>query len=224
MTAVHVIRPEPGCTATVAAARAQGLDARGTPLFAIKPCEWDLPNEQFDAIIVGSANAFRHGGTNLARLRHLPVLAVGTSTADAARAAGFSVAASGSGDLQALLDRLDPAHRRLLRLAGAERVALDPRAGVEMAERVVYASEPLPMPDGLADSLREGGIVLLHSAAAARHFALECDRLAVPRDRLALAAIGPRVAAAAGGGWRDLVSAGQPDDRALLALARSLCQ
>lgn len=224
MTVLHVIRPEPGCGATVATARVLGLDARGAPLFEVIPRQWSLPDGAFDAIVAGSANAFRHGGANLTPLRHVPVLAVGESTAQAARAAGFSVASTGSGGLQELLDQLEPTHCRLLRLAGAERIKLDPPMGAEMVERVVYASEPLPMPDNLAETLRGGGIILLHSAAAARHFAAECDRLAIPRECLSLVAIGPRVAAAAGKGWRDIANANEPSDAALLALARSMCQ
>jgi uroporphyrinogen-III synthase len=224
MTVLHVIRPEPGCGATLAAARAMGLDAHGTPLFEVTLREWSLPEGPFDAIVAGSANAFRHGGTNLAQLRHVPVLAVGESTALAARAAGFSVASTGSGGLQELLDQLEPAHRRMLRLAGAERIELDPPTGAEMVERVVYASKPLPMQTSLAETLRGGGIVLLHSAAAAGHFAAECDRLSLDRGAIALATIGPRVAAAAGEGWRALACADEPNDAALLALARSMCQ
>jgi uroporphyrinogen-III synthase len=224
MTALHVIRPEPGCSATVTAARELGLDARGAPLFEIHPCAWDLPDGRFDAVLAGSASAFRHGGESLARLHDLPVYAVGEATSEAARDLGFTIAATGTGGLQELLARIDPSHRRLLRLAGAERVMLEPPKGTELVERVVYSSAALAMPDELAEELRTGGIVLLHSAAAARHFAAECDRLAITRGGLSLAAIGPRVAAAVGDGWGTIVSAIQPNDAALLALARGMCQ
>lgn len=223
MIAFTVIRPEPGCSATVAAARALGLEAQGEPLFEVRPREWTMPEGGFDALLIGSANALRHGGPQLGGLTGLPVYAVGETTAEVARTAGFTVAASGQGGLQDLLDQLDPAHRRLLRLAGEERVELAPPPGIELIERVVYASEPLPMPDSLATALRDGGIVLLHSAAAARHFAAECDRLAIPRAALSLACIGPRVGAAAGSGWALIQSAAEPTDAALLALARGMC-
>lgn len=224
MTALTVIRPEPGCSATVAAAQAQGLDALGMPLFEVRSRAWTIPEGVFDALLVGSANALRHGGPRLGGLTGLPVYAVGETTAEAARTAGFTVAASGQGGLQDLLGQLEPAHRRLLRLAGEERVDLAPPPGVELVERAVYASEALPMSEALATALRDGGIVLLHSAAAARHFAAECDRLAIPRAALSLACIGPRVAAAAGSGWASLQSAAEPTDAALLALARGMCQ
>lgn len=223
MTAVIVIRPEPGCTATVEAARKAGLDARAFPLFMVEARAWDRADPAaYDCLLAGSANVFRCAGVGLGDLRGLPVLAVGQATAAAAREAGFSVAVTGSGGLQGVLDRI-PAGTRLLRLAGEERILLAPPAGVSMDERVVYASLPLSMPEALAALLREPAIVLLHSAEAARHLGAECDRLGIARRPLRLAALGPRIAAAAGDGWGEVASAAQMDDAALLALARQLC-
>ncbi|MBS1240071.1 MAG: uroporphyrinogen-III synthase, partial [Proteobacteria bacterium] len=62
-----------------------------------------------------------------------------------------------------------------------------------------------------------------HSAEAARHFTAECDRLGLDRANIALAALGPRIAAAGGGGWREVRSAQSPREAALLALARDMC-
>lgn len=219
-----VIRPEPGCAATLAAARTAGLEAQGFPLFAIEQKPWAVPDAAgFDGLLVGSANVFRKGGAGLEGLRHLPVHCVGETTAEAARAAGFTVAGCGRGGLQAVLDKI-PAGTRLLRLAGEERVDLLPPEGVTMTERVVYASKPQAMPEALAQALQNGPVVLLHSAEAARHFAAECDRLGLPRETMALAALGPRIAAAAGRGWQACQSAESPNDTALLALAARMCQ
>ena len=82
---------------------------------------------------------------------------------------------------------------------------------------------PLPLPGAVASRIGEGALVLLHSAAAARHFAAECDRLGVPRSRVRLAALGPRIAAAAGEGWAEVRSATEPREPPLLALARDMC-
>lgn len=224
MIPLVVIRPEPGCVATVAAAREQGLEAQGFPLFAVVPRAWAAPSaSDFDALLVGSANAFRHGGAALEALRALPVQAVGEATAVAALKAGFKVECTGNGGLQVLLDKAAPG-TRLLRLSGEERVELAPPAGVTVEERVVYASEARPMPQELAELLRKGAVVLLHSGEAARHFAAECDRLALPRNRIALAALAPRIAASAAEGWAACAIADQPQDAALLALAGQLCQ
>ena len=130
--------------------------------------------------------------------------------------------------MQKLLAALAPGHRHLLRLAGRARVALSPPPGVIVVERIVYDSVALPLPAELARLLAThalaGSVVLLHSAEAARHFAAECNRLRMPRARLRLAALGPRIAAAAGSGWMSVAHAGTPEDAALLALAGRLCQ
>lgn len=221
-----IIRPQPGCDATVAAARAAGLDARGFPLFAVTPVAWQPPPaDTVDAVLLGSANAIRHAGSGLAVLRGKPAYAVGQTTATAARNAGLNVIDTGEGGLQPVLSRVRPEHRRLLRLAGRERIVLTPPAGVEMAECVVYASEPQPMPDELATLLHAGpALVLLHSAEAARHFAASSDARGIARGTIALAVIGPRVAQAAGEGWARLECAPRPGDAALLALAARMCQ
>ena len=220
MKPLIILRPEPGNSASLAAARALGLEAFGAPLFVIAPVQSPQPAGPFDAILAGSANAFHHGGATLSDLKHLPVYAVGETTAQAAREAGFTVAATGAGGLQAVLDSLPPHITRLLRLAGRERVSLTPPPGVTLAEQVVYAAESLPLPSALAERMTQPCVIALHSAEAARHFA----SLVPDRAHLALACIGQRVAAAAGPGWAEVRSAASPDDPALLALAAAMCQ
>lgn len=223
MIPLVVIRPEPGCSATLRAAQEAGLTAHGFPLFAVEQAAWDAPpRAEVDALLIGSANALRHGGRALDAYRGLPAYVVGEATARAARQAGLAIEATGSGGLQAVLDTAR--HPRLLRLGGRERIALYPPPGVTITERTVYASNPQPMPPGLRALLAEPAVVLLHSAEAARHFAAECDRLGLPRATIALATIGPRVTAAAGAGWAAVECAQSPDDHALLALAGRLCQ
>jgi uroporphyrinogen-III synthase len=124
--------------------------------------------------------------------------------------------------LQSLVDGL-AASLRLLRVTGAEHVPLATSDGIEVETRVAYESVALPLPETLAARLRSGVLMLLHSAAAARHFAAECDRCGVPRNAIALAALAPRIADAAGEGWRELRSAAAPSEAALLALARDMC-
>jgi uroporphyrinogen-III synthase len=220
---VIAIRPEPGCSATVEAGRALGLAIEGHPMFEVRPLAWDAPPaDEVDALLLGSANAVRHGGRALEAFRDKPVHAVGDATAAAAEAAGFTIASFGRGELQALLDTL-AGPLRLLRLTGAEHVPLAPPPGVELVTRVAYESVSLPLRAALAGELGQGAVVLLHSAAAARHFASECVRLAIPRSAVGLAALGPRIAAAAGAGWREVRSADEPREAALLALAHDMC-
>jgi uroporphyrinogen-III synthase len=220
---IIAIRPEPGCSATVEAGRAAGLAIEGHPLFDVRPLAWEPPPaDAIDALLLGSANAIRHGGPGLDAFRAKPVYAGGEATAAAAEAAGFTLATVGQGDLQSLLDTL-AAPLRLLRVSGAEHVPLALSPGIEIETRVAYESAPLPLPAALAGRLRDGAVVLLHSGAAARHFGAECDRRGVPRNTITLAALAPRIAAAAGEGWREVRSAAAPSEAALLALARHMC-
>ena len=224
--ALVVIRPEPGNAVTLAAARALGFEVYGEPLFRIVATPWEPPpTAQFDAVLIGSANALRHGGRALASYVALPAYVVGKTTAKAARDTGFVVAATGSGGLQELTAQLvQDGHKRVLRLAGAEHVALDAAPGTGITTVVVYDAIALPLSPTCAARLAHGAVVLLHSAAAARHFATECDRSAIAKRAIALACLGPRIAIAAGDGWGSVASVPRPDDTALLALAAQMCQ
>jgi uroporphyrinogen-III synthase len=218
------LRPEPGLSATLEKARAAGLAITGCALSEIRPVAWDCPDPaRYDGLLIGSANAILHGGAVLEWLKDKPVYAVGEATADAARTAGLAVAMVGSGGLQGVLDAISgPCH--LLRIAGEEHIPLAPPPGVSFDTVIAYRNAMLPLDPAAA--LLAGGevLVLLHSAATARHFAAECDRLALPRGSIALAALGPRIAAAAGEGWCAVHTAPRPDEVALLALASHLCQ
>jgi uroporphyrinogen-III synthase len=222
MTRVIAIRPEPGLSATVAAGREIGLAIEGWPLFEIRA--WAPPSpDGIDAVLLGSANAIRHGGPALEAFKGKPVFAVGDTTADAAREAGFTVAAIGEGGLQNLLDGLVGENLHLLRLAGADRVGLAPPAGIELVTRVVYESAALPMPAELEAALRDGALVLAHSAVALRHLAEQCDERGVDRACIAIAALSTRIAAEAGAGWARVAAAENPREAALLALAQDMC-
>lgn len=218
-----VLRPEPGCAATLASAEALGLPAHGQPLSRIVPVAWEAPDPaSVDALLIGSANAFLHGGEALQVLRAKPCYVVGKATAEAARAAGFAVAVEGEGGLQKVLDQIG-LPLRLLRLAGEEHIALHAPQGVTITTRIVYRSKTLPL-DPAAALMGQGQVIaLLHSAATMRHFSEECERLGVDISQITLAALGPRIVAAAGEGWRAVQIAAAPNDAALLELAANLC-
>jgi uroporphyrinogen-III synthase len=215
-----VLRPEPGLTATLAAARALGLEAQGCALSRIVPVTWELPDlAPVDGLLIGSANVFLQGGVHLAVLRDKPAYVVGKVTADAARAAGFAVAAQGEGGLQKVLDQVAPPSH-LLRIAGEEHLALDVPPGITMTTRIAYRGEPCPLDPTLVGS---GTIALLHSAATARQFRDECRRLGVETSEIVVAALGPRIASAAGDGWHACHIARAPNDAALLEMVKDLC-
>lgn len=222
MLPVIVIRPEPGNAATVAAARELGLDAHAFPLFDMASAAWTAPDPApYRALLAGSANVFRLGGEGLARLTGLPVHAVGAVTAEAARAAGFTVELVGEGGLQPMVSALPPG--RYLRLAGEKRVPLAMPDGVEVDDIVVYAAAGLPMPAALAELLLKPALVLLHSGEAAAHFAAESARLGVERAGVSLACLAPRIGLMAGEGWQHIEIAQTRSDQAVLALAVQMC-
>ncbi|MXP46059.1 uroporphyrinogen-III synthase [Altererythrobacter luteolus] len=222
---IIAIRPEPGLSQTVENAAGLGLEVAGFPLFEVRPAQWEAPSAQdFDGLLIGSANAIRHGGVQLAQLLDLPVLAVGQVTAELARKAGFVVEVTGKGGLQSVLDDLDDKPRRLLRLSARERIDLIPPQHARIVERTVYESVALPMPAALQDAMKQPAVIVLHSAVAAAHFASECKRVGADMARLRIAAMGARIAAAAGEGWGDVAVSPSVDDGALLALAGKMCK
>ena len=215
MRKLVLLRPEPGLAVSAERARRLGLDVIGVPLFRVEPIAWSPPDPSaYDALLLTSANAIRHGGGGLDRLKELPVHAVGAATADAARDAGFAIASVGEGGIGALLNSL-PADLRLLHLAGQDH--FDVSSGHHIDRRIVYRSavierRQLPPLDGV--------VVAVHSPRAGIRLA----ELADPRGRTAIAAISAAAADACGPGWASVDVAATPDDASLLALAARLCQ
>ena len=216
---VAILRPEPGNAATTARVRDAGLEPLPLPLFAVRPLDWTPPGTaEFDGLLLTSANALRQGGAGLSSLRGLPVLAVGSATADAARAAGFAVAITGSSDVADLLrDAAD--FKRLLWLAGRERTAIEhPALAVAIP---VYASDPVAWAAADAAAVA-GSVALVHSTRAATQLAAELARHAISPASVRVAAISRKAAIAAGPGWEMVAIADTPDDDALIAAARAL--
>ena len=215
---VLVLRPEPGNAATCAALAASGLDAIAAPLFALEPCAWDAPApDQFDRLLLTSANAVRHGGGAITHYAGLPCACVGAATARAAREIGLSVDAVGDHDGAAILAAHSEPGLRWLWLTGEPHSPLRPANGQTLTTMILYRSVALPV---AAETLSRPAIAMLYSQAAARQLA----RLAPARDRLHLVAISAAVGDAAGAGWASLTIAAQPQDAAMVALAQRLCQ
>ena len=216
MRRVAVVRPEPGASATLERARGQGLDAFALPLFEVVPVDWDPPDaRQFDGVLLTSANALRHGGDALQSLSGLPAYAVGEATAEAARGAGFAVAATGAAGIDSLLGAIDP-ELRLIHPCGRDRTETDP-ARQAITPVAVYEARAI----AVTDLKNLGGcVILIHSSRAARRLA----ELADDPSNIAIAAISPAAAEAAGPGWEQVEAAATPDDGALLALAARLCK
>ncbi|HVF37602.1 MAG TPA: uroporphyrinogen-III synthase [Sphingomicrobium sp.] len=214
MRPLLLLRPEPGLSASAGRGREMGLEIICCPLFKVEPTAWELPDPSaYDALLLTSANAVRHGGPGLGLLTALPVHAVGEATAEAARQAGFRVESIGTGESAALLASL-PASLRLLHLAGEHHQPAKTSPHAET--RIVYRSAEIADP-GLPDPA--GLVAAVHSPRAGRRLA----ELVTGRGRTAIAAISTAAAAACGIGWERVEAADQPSDSHLLALAGRLC-
>ena len=218
MKRLVILRPEPGASESVERARHLGLEAEAVPLFAIEPIEWQAPDvSAFDALLLTSANAPRHGGPKLAWLSALPVYAVGGATAAAAHAAGFRVADVGEGGVERLLMAIPP-HLRLLHLCGEVRRDIsDPARRITALP--VYRASPVAV-DSLARTVC-GAVVAVHSPRAGARLAELVPE--AERQTVRIATISPAAAEAAGDGWELVESTPEPTDSALLALAARLC-
>lgn len=214
---IAVLRPEPGNRVTAAAIEARGHMALRLPLFAARAVAWDAPGpDDHDALIVTSANAIRHGGAQLGLLKHLPFYAVGEATAEAAKRAGFDIAAIGTAGSEALLAIAGAAGvERALHLAGRERSI---EAGGIVAKVVtVYSSDALHEVDA---ALLAGSIAMIQSARAGARLA----ELVQGRDRagIAIVAIGARAADALGAGWERVVIPAGIDNKSMIDAAIAL--
>lgn len=221
-----ILRPEPGATATANRARAIGLAAFVEPLFRIEPLSWDAPDPaDFDAVAMTSANAARHGGPQLARFRGLPLYAVGPATAAAAKAEGFDVAMQGKGDAGALWAGVETGpHRKVLHLGGAHLRSCAPD-GIAVVENAVYRSRAVDrLSETARDAARSGAVALLHSPRAATLFASLIDREKIDRALVQIVAISAAAARRAGTGWAGVMTADEPSDAAMLAIARGVCE
>ena len=214
MPRLLVLRPEPGASATAERARTLGLDPVVVPLFEVEPVEWEAPEPGgFDGLLLTSANAVRHAGGKIEGLRGLKAYAVGEATAEAAREAGFDIAATGDAGVDRLLGSIE-SDLKLLHLCGEDRIETDARQSI--TPLVVYQSKAVDAPDV---SAAQGSIALIHSPRASRRFA----ELVSDRPSIVIAAISDAAAKAAGNGWKQVAVADRPSDEALLALAQSLC-
>jgi uroporphyrinogen-III synthase len=219
--AVLILRPQPGANETSDRARARGLEPVIAPLFTVRPLDWDPPSpDDFDAVLVTSANAPRHAGDPLAAFTHLPAYAVGDASAAAAREAGFGTVRIGPSDGAAALRLMESdGIRRAVHFTSPEPAEL-PRGEVTLVQVPVYITLPGDrLPDEAIAAVNAGAVVLLHSPRAAELFGdLIDERRAISR----IAAISEAAAAAAGTGWADVVVASEPRDDALVDAAASI--
>jgi len=221
-TQLLICRPQPGADATAEKAAAMGLASSVYPLFRIEPVEWTpAASGQYDAIMLTSANAARHGGEGLSLYRHLPVFTVGEATAQAAKNAGFQNVIMTNTDGQALIDHIcSTKYKNILHPCG-EHVRPYDTAGLHIQRHIVYHAAATGNAKGVADALNTAHIALVHSPRAGeRLYALTTEQ---QRATCTLIAISKTARIASGGGWRRSLASETARDSSMLAIALQIC-
>jgi uroporphyrinogen-III synthase len=227
---ILVTRPPEDAEPLVRELQARGHTAVLSPLLHIRvdtSARVDLNGVQ--AVLFTSANGVRAFAQVCAR-RDVAVLAVGPSTAEAARAAGFAEVETAGGDSGALADLAirtrDPAGGALFHAAGSV-TAGDLKqhleaAGFAVQRQALYAAEPAPSLSPAALSALHAGEVdaaLFFSPRTAATFVklARTANLTDPCGRVMAVCLSPAVANAVSAlPWRDVRTAERPDRAALL--------
>lgn len=145
---ILLTRPQADAVRTAARLAGLGHEAVIDSLLTIEPLTpGEIPAGPFTTLAATSANAVRIAGAmiELERFRALPLYAVGTATAEAARASGFAEVFAADGDAGSLAQKLEyelVRGARVLHLAGEERArdlgALLAPAGIAVDLLVLY--------------------------------------------------------------------------------------
>ena len=182
---ILVTRPEPDNARTAQALRAAGHEAVLAPLLHIEAVPGaDLGVLACAAILITSANGARALASHPRRgeLMALPVLAVGRSSADAARGAGFADVTSADGDAGDLArlaaERFAGARLPLLYLAGEERSGELAVPGFSVRTVVVYrAAKAERFSPAVREALEQGRIDgVVHFSRRSVEAYVECTR------------------------------------------------
>ncbi|WP_075214168.1 uroporphyrinogen-III synthase [Mongoliimonas terrestris] len=237
---VLVLRPEPQASRTVRALQDLGIAAEAAPLLTIVPEPGALAAigpAPIQALLMSSpAAADVVAGADAGMLaRATPVVAVGSRTAEAARAAGFASVTDADGDADALVaavrQRCRPEAGRLVLLAGRDRAGgIDDRLAadgfvVDVVE--VYRAEQADRFDpetarSLAAGTVDGAIVASARTAEALLRCWTSAKFQVPAARPAIIALSAAVAAPIRDVFAHLVVAERPDGESLIKAAVAL--
>jgi uroporphyrinogen-III synthase len=224
-----VTRPEPDNERTAAVLRAQGHEVVLAPLLHIEAvADADLGPPGWAAILITSANGARALASHprCGELLALPVLAVGRSSAEAARATGFADVVSADGDAEDLArlarERFAGSPQPLLYLAGEDRSGELAVPGLTVHTVVVYrAAKASLFPTAARTALEQGsigGVLHFSRRSVESYLDCSCDIIAAALKPAhyclsARAAEPLRLAGAA-----RIAVASRPDEASLLAL------
>jgi len=227
---VLVTRAEPGASETARRLAAMGFEPIVEPLFSVEPIAAHIPI--YDALAFTSANGVREFAKRTRR-RDASVFCVGARTAEAARDTGFGTVASADGDVGALArlieSKLEPGAHLLHAGNEESRGDLTGRLvakGFSAAFLAIYRAAPVSRPGpGLArhfSGMPAFEAILIHSPRGAD--ILESLATKSPgRAPLDVAAMSPAAAAPLSGLARRIETAAHPNETALLAALKRLC-
>lgn len=181
MLRVLVTRPQPDAALTAAKLEAAGYQPVCLPVSETVATGALLPQHDFDALAVTSANALRHIEPHFfAPYRHLQVYAVGDKTASVAKECGFEAIYAGDGwglHLGRHVAARVPAGSHILYLTGKIRrpdfEAQLSAAGIQLTVAETYDTCPVSYSDAELSRILAAGhsdVILLYSAVAAKQF------------------------------------------------------
>lgn len=240
---VLITRPREDAETLAGLLRERDIESVIEPMLVIHLLEgagMDLDGVQ--ALLLTSANGARAlAGRELAAAgtdwRDLPVFAVGSVTAKAARDRGFRRVVRADGDVDSLgklvAESLDPRRGALLHVAGSE-VAGDlagrlRRSGFTVRRAVLYeAAAAESLSPGLVSMLKAGAIelALFFSPRTAESFVSLARKAGVApacNSMTALCLSAAVAEAAKAIDWADIRVSGRPDLEGLLALIDGVC-
>jgi uroporphyrinogen-III synthase len=176
---IWITRTQPGADHTADRVRAMGHEAMVAPLLTVRPVlDPEIDLRGVGALAFTSANGVRAFAEHCGE-RELRVFAVGVTTAQAARAAGFHTVLSADGDVEALAEGI-AARRSQMRGAVLHPGAAEPagdlagalqKHGVEARRAILYETTPVKLSVAEALALLQADAALLHSPRAAKALA-----------------------------------------------------
>jgi uroporphyrinogen-III synthase len=237
MLRVLVTRPEPGASRTARQLQDMGFQPVVLPLTETVglPVDAGLIPDEAVAVAVTSANAVRHASKEvIAALAALPCHAVGARTAEVARKMGFLSVIEGSGDAEALANRIAAAlsGKAIVYLCGRVRFPMFEQrleaAAVQVSAVETYDTLPVRYSDEAVLALLSSqpvDAVLLYSAKAAAAMQALAKRPSLQDafEKTRFFVLSARIATAFDDSAGNAIRiAAQPDEEALLALLRVL--
>jgi uroporphyrinogen-III synthase len=223
---IVVTRPQADGARTATALEALGHEVLVAPLMRIEPVAAALAGT-WSAIVITSANALQAAA--ISEFKSLPVFAVGSRTAEAARQAGFATVSATNGDTKNLVRliaaRYAGAKAPLLYLAGEDRagdlVAELATRDIRAEMKIVYRAVAEPFPPVLAAALEAGDIdAVLHFSRRSAELFIEgakASGVAGPAEDVRHLCLSAQVAEPLAGASR-IAIASRPEEAALIAL------